>query len=170
VRRRNSQYCESGMHRVLRSQRRRKRLDFSRMSPLVTNQSIRTIAVTGLALLAVWYALFGGGGIATGPIDLAEHPAGWLVALAGLVVVIALLVVIRGVRRSRGRATPPVPLTPDDRMWSAHLAWLADCAVRRARATTVLPTTPVLIIKANRPEHPRAVGKRLVFRPKRSGS
>jgi hypothetical protein len=159
-----------GMSEFARSQERTKGLDFSALSPLVTNQSIRTIALTGLALLVVWYALLGGGGIAAGPIDLAENPSGWLVAFAGLVADIALLVVIRGVRRSRERGARLVPLTPDDRMWSAHLAWLHDCAVRRARETTVPRNVSVPIITTNRREHPPAVGKRLVFRPRRSGS
>jgi hypothetical protein len=99
----------------------------------LTNLSIRTITLCGLAVLALWYGLRSGGGIVTGPVDFSENPAGWLVAVASLVADIALLVAIRGVRRSRARATRPEPLTPDDRMWSAHLAWLDECAVRRAR-------------------------------------
>ena len=99
----------------------------------MTNLSIRTIALSGLALLAVWYALLGGGGIVVGPIDFTENPAGWLIALASLVADIALLGVIRRVRRARSIAVRSEPLTPDDRMWSAHLAWLDQCAVRQAR-------------------------------------
>jgi hypothetical protein len=99
----------------------------------MTNLSIRTIALSGLALLAVWYALLGGGGIVVGPIDFSENPVGWLVALASLAADIALLVVIRSVRRARSIAIRSEPLTPDDRMWSAHLAWLDECAVRRER-------------------------------------
>jgi hypothetical protein len=97
----------------------------------MTNLSIRTIALSGLALLAVWYALLGGGGIVVGPIDFSENPVGWVIALASLVADIALLGVIRRVRRARSIAVRSEPLTPDDRMWSAHLAWLDECAVRR---------------------------------------
>jgi drug/metabolite transporter (DMT)-like permease len=99
----------------------------------MTNLSIRTIALSCLALLAVWYALLGGGGIVVGPIDFSENPVGWLVGLASLVADIALLAVIRRVRRARSFAVRSEPLTPDDRMWSAHLAWLDACAVRRER-------------------------------------
>ena len=97
----------------------------------MTNLSIRTIALSGLALLAVWYA-FGGGGIVVGPIDFSENPVGWVIALASLVADVTLLGVIRRVRRARSIAVRSEPLTPDDRMWSAHLAWLEECAVRRA--------------------------------------
>jgi nitrate/nitrite transporter NarK len=116
------------------------------------NLSIRTITLTGVALLVVWYALLGGGAtlgeaipavarygppvIVAGPVGLAWDPAGWLVALAILVADVALLVAVRRVRRSRKAATRPRPLTPDDRMWAAHLAWLDECAVRRARERT----------------------------------
>jgi hypothetical protein len=101
------------------------------MSRPMTNLSIRTIALSGLAVLAVWYALLGGGGIVVGPIDFSENPIGWLVALASLVADIALLGAIRRVRRARSIAVRSEPLTPDDRMWSAHLAWLDE--VRRER-------------------------------------
>jgi drug/metabolite transporter (DMT)-like permease len=103
------------------------------MSLPMTNLSIRTITLSGFAMLAVWYALFGGGNIVAGPIDFSENPLGWMVALASLVADIALLVVIRRVRRARSIAVQREPLTPDDRMWSAHMAWLDECAVRRAR-------------------------------------
>ncbi len=131
------------------SQRRAERLDFSNMSSRVTNQSIRTFALASFALLAVWYALLGGGAtlgeaipavarygppaIVAGPVDFAQDPAGWLVALGSVVTGIALLVAIRGVRRTRTSAARPRPLTPDDRMWAAHLAWLNECAARQAR-------------------------------------
>jgi drug/metabolite transporter (DMT)-like permease len=103
----------------------------------MTNLSIRTITLSGLALLAVWYALFGGGGIVAGPIDFSENPVGWLVALATLVAEVALLVAVREARRTMRSSAPSDPITPDDRMWAAHLAWLNECAVRRAleRAT-----------------------------------
>ena len=99
----------------------------------MTSLSIRTTALCGLAMLAIWYAFVGGGLISTGTIDLAENPVGWLVGLASLAADLALLVVVRRVRRARSIEVPPEPLTPDDRMWSAHLAWLEECAVRRAR-------------------------------------
>src|SRR5438093_261952 len=99
------------------------------MSRPITSLWIRTIALCGLATLAVWYALLGGGRISTGPIDLAGNPVGWLVGLASLAADIALFVVIRRVRHARSIAAPPEPLTPDDRMWSAHLAWLDECAL-----------------------------------------
>jgi hypothetical protein len=121
------------MRRLFLSARHKKRLDFCAMSRPLTIQSIRAITLAGLAVLALWYALFGGGGIVAGPIDFSENPVGWLIALASLVADIALLVVIRRVRRARGVAVKPEPLTPDDRMWSAHVAWLEECAVRRAR-------------------------------------
>jgi hypothetical protein len=104
------------------------------MSRPMTNLSIRTVTLSGLALLAVWYGLFGGGGIVVGAIDFSENPVGWLIALASLIADIALLVVIRRVRRARSISDDLEPLTPDDRMWSAHMAWLEECAVRRARA------------------------------------
>lgn len=110
-----------------------KRLDFSRVSRPITNLSIRTVTLSGLALLAIWYALFGGGRIVAGPVDFSENPVGWLIGLVSLVADIALLAVIREVRRARSIAVQPEPLTPDDRMWSAHLAWLDECAARRAR-------------------------------------
>jgi hypothetical protein len=116
------------------------------MSRRVTNQSIRTMTLTGLALLAVWYALLGGGAtlgealpavasylppaVVAGPVDLS--PAGWLIALGGAASGVALLLAVRGVRRVRKSAARPRPLTPDDRMWAAHLAWLNECAVREA--------------------------------------
>ncbi len=103
------------------------------MSRPLTIQSIRAITLAGLAVLALWYALLGGGGIVVGPIELADDPVGWLVALASLVADIALLIVIRRVRRARRVAARSEPLTPDDRMWSAHLAWLDGCAARGAR-------------------------------------
>jgi hypothetical protein len=103
------------------------------MSRPLTIQSIRAITLAGLAVLALWYALLGGGGTVVGPIEVADNPVGWLVGLASLVADIVLLIVIRGVRRARRVATRSEPLTPDDRMWSAHIAWLDECAVRRAR-------------------------------------
>jgi hypothetical protein len=114
----------------------------------MTNLSIRAIALSGLAVLALWYALLGGGAaigeaipaiagygpppVFVGPIGFAENPVGWLIALGSLVADIALLVAVREIRRTRRIADPPDPLTPDDRMWSAHLAWLNECAARRA--------------------------------------
>jgi hypothetical protein len=96
----------------------------------------------------LWYALLGGGAalseavpgiagygppsIVAGPIGFAENPVGWLIALTSLVADLALLVAVREIRRTRTVADPPGPLTPDDRMWSAHLAWLDECALRRA--------------------------------------
>ena len=115
----------------------------------MTNLSIRTIALFGLAVLAVWYALLGGGAalgeaipaiagygpppVVASPIGFTENPVGWLIALASLVADIALLVAVREIRRARRLADPPDPLTPDDRMWSAHVAWLDECAARRRR-------------------------------------
>ena len=114
----------------------------------MTNLSIRAIGLSGLAVLAVWYALLGGGAalgeaipavarygpppVLAGPIGFAENPVGWLIALASLVADVALLVAVREIRRTRRLADPPDPLTPDDRMWSAHVAWLEECALRRA--------------------------------------
>ena len=119
------------------------------MSRPVTNASMRTITLSGLALLALWYALLGGAAlvaeiipalatygpppVVVGPIDVAENPVGWLIALVGLVADIALLVAIRQIRRRRRLAARADPLTPDDRMWSAHLAWLDECAARAHR-------------------------------------
>ena len=123
------------------------------MSRPLTNLSIRTIILSGLALLAVWYALLGGGAtlvevfpavarygppaVVAGPIDLTQDPAGWIIAFATLVAEVALLVAVREARRTMRSPARPDPLTPDDRMWAAHLAWLNECAVRRAheRAT-----------------------------------
>ena len=118
------------------------------MSRQLTNLSIRTLTLSGLALLAVWYAMLGGAGIlgsaipaigtygppavVSGPVDFSENPVGWLVAFASVVADIALLVAIREIRRTRRTATRREPLTPDDRMWSAHLAWLDECAARGA--------------------------------------
>jgi hypothetical protein len=114
----------------------------------MTSLSIRTITVAGLAVLALWYALLGGGAmlvetipaiarygppmIAAGPIDLFGDPVRSLVALVILVTDVALLVVVRRARLRRTRSARPDPLTPDDRMWAAHTAWLDECAARRA--------------------------------------
>jgi hypothetical protein len=111
--------------------------------------SIRTASLFALAVFAVWYALLGGAAllrdampevarygppaIVSAPLDSDLDPAGWLVGLMSLVTGIALLVAVRRVRRARREAARPRPLTPDDRMWSAHLAWLDECAVRRER-------------------------------------
>ena len=107
-----------------------RRFRFSRMSRAMTTMSIRTIAFCGVALLAVWYALLGGGRISAEPIDVAENPVGWLVGLGSLAADLGLLLVVRRVRRARRILPRREPLTPDDRMWSAHLAWLDECAVR----------------------------------------
>src|SRR5712692_6479901 len=120
------------------------------MSRQLTNVSISTITLSGLALLAVWYAMLGGAGmlgnaipaigtygppaVVSGPVDFSENPVGWLVAFASVVTDIALLIAIREIRRTRRTAARREPLTPDDRMWSAHLAWLDECAARRAHA------------------------------------
>ena len=118
------------------------------MSRPLTSLSIRTITLSGLALLAVWYAMLGGAGmvgnaipaigtygpsaVVSGPVDFSENPVGWLVAFASVVADLALLVAIREIRRTRRTGALRAPLTPDDRMWSAHLAWLDECAARRA--------------------------------------
>jgi len=114
----------------------------------LTNLSLRTIMLSGLALVAVWYAMLGGAGVlgnaipaigtygppavVAGPVDFTENPVGWLVAFASVVADLALLFAIREIRRTRRVAARREPLTPDDRMWSAHLAWLDECAARRA--------------------------------------
>ena len=123
------------------------------MSRPPTNLSIRTITLSGLAVLALWYALLGGASalgeaipavaryappaVVASPIGLAQDPAGWIIALATLVAEVALLVAVREARRTMTGPARPDPLTPDDRMWAAHLAWLHECAARRAheRAT-----------------------------------
>jgi hypothetical protein len=120
------------------------------MSRPPKNLSIRTLSLSGLALLGVWYAMLGGAGmldsaipvvgtygppaVVAGPVDFSENPVGWLVAFASVVADLALLVAIREIRRTRRTGALRAPLTPDDRMWSAHLAWLDECAARRAHA------------------------------------
>jgi hypothetical protein len=112
------------------------------------NLSIRAIALSALAVLAVWYAVLGGGAalrevipdiagygpppVLAGPISFAENPVGWLIALGSLVADIALVMSLLQIRRARRIAVRSEPLTPDDRMWAAHLAWLDECAVRVA--------------------------------------